>query len=220
LLRRAERNQGTQGGEIRRHLSYANVTATLALFLAMAGGAAYAVDKVNSHDVVNGTIRSIDLKNRKAVRGADVKHDTLTGSQIDEQSLNIGAVSRIGGDEDVNCDPNSASSFTTCARVELTLKKRSMVLIIVTGNQESVGGPAQAGCRITVDGVREGLGVLPGESLNDNTSPGATNGFARTFVPRSTVPIGVHHFALVCQEFSGNVRIDTPTIAVLAVGSR
>ena len=38
---------------IRRHLSYATVTATLALFLALAGGA-YAVGKVRSRDIANG----------------------------------------------------------------------------------------------------------------------------------------------------------------------
>ena len=53
--------------KIRRHFTYANVTATLALLLALGGGAAYAVDKINSRDVVNGSIRSVDLKNHKAV---------------------------------------------------------------------------------------------------------------------------------------------------------
>ena len=56
---------------IRRHLTYANVTATLALFLAL-GGAAYAIDRVHSREIANGTIKSIDLKNRKAVRAQDV----------------------------------------------------------------------------------------------------------------------------------------------------
>ena len=61
--------------KIRRHFTYANVTATLALLLALGGGAAYAVDKINSRDVVNGSIRSVDLKNHKAVRGL-----TLSGT--------------------------------------------------------------------------------------------------------------------------------------------
>ena len=69
---------------IRRHLSYANVTATLALFLALGGGA-YAIDKVSSREIANGTIKSIDLKNRKAVRAADVKRNGLTGKQIKER---------------------------------------------------------------------------------------------------------------------------------------
>ena len=54
---------------IRRHLSYANVTATVALFVALGGGA-YAVSKVNSREIANDSIKSVDLKDRKAVRGS------------------------------------------------------------------------------------------------------------------------------------------------------
>jgi hypothetical protein len=57
---------------IRRHLSYANVTATAALFVALGGGA-YAVSEVNSRDIANDSIKSVDLKDRRAVRGGDVK---------------------------------------------------------------------------------------------------------------------------------------------------
>jgi hypothetical protein len=61
------------GHGIRRHATYANVTATLALVLVLAGGTAFAVDKIRSRDIANNSIRSVDLKNRKAVRGKDVK---------------------------------------------------------------------------------------------------------------------------------------------------
>ena len=54
---------------IRKHLSYANVIATLALVLSLAGGA-YAITRVGSHDIVNDSIKSIDLKNGKAVKGS------------------------------------------------------------------------------------------------------------------------------------------------------
>jgi septal ring-binding cell division protein DamX len=64
---------------VRRHLSYANVTATICLFLVLAGGAAYAVDKINSHEITNNSIKSIDLRNRKAVKAIDVRPNTLTG---------------------------------------------------------------------------------------------------------------------------------------------
>jgi hypothetical protein len=205
--------------KIRRHLTYANVTATVALLLTVGGGAAYAVDRINSRDVVNGSIRSVDLKNHRAVRGIDVRKNSLTAHQIDERTLNLSSVARIGGAEAVNCDPNSPSVLTICARTQLDLDRRSRVLVIVTGNQESLGGPAQAGCRVTVDGTRESLGVLPGEAAHDNTSAGATNGFARTFVPPRTLSPGLHQFALACQQFSGNARIDTPTIAAVAIGT-
>ena len=203
---------------IRRHLSYANVTATLALVFAMAGGAAYAVDKVNSRDIVNASIRSIDLKNHKGVRKVDVKHDSLTGRQIDEETLKVAPIARLAGDETGNCDPDSSTTFTICTRTALFLERRSRVLVIATGNQESVGGPAEARCQVIVDGVREPLGVLPGEQSTDNTSVTATNGFARTVVPGEALGPGSHRIAFGCQEFSGNARIHESTIAVVAAG--
>jgi hypothetical protein len=198
-------------------MSYANVTATLALLFAMAGGAAYAVDKINSHDLVNGSIRSIDLKNRKAVHGVDVRRNTLTGKQIKERTLDGQAIVSLGGDETVDCIPNSFTAFSNCASTTLNLKRRSQVLVIATGNQESVGGPAQASCRMSIDGARETLSVLPGEETTKNTSGTATNGFARTLVGRS-LGAGSHQFALACRRFSGRVRIDRPTIAAIAIG--
>lgn len=77
---------------VRPKLSYANVTATLALVLALGGGTAIAVDKVGknsvgSKQVKNNSLKSADLKNGKGVKGADVAADTLGGAQINESSL-------------------------------------------------------------------------------------------------------------------------------------
>ena len=59
-------------------LTYANVMSTIAVFLALTGGLAWALDRnsVKSKHIVNGTIRSID-----------VAGDALTGGAIDESSL-------------------------------------------------------------------------------------------------------------------------------------
>jgi hypothetical protein len=164
---------------ITRHLSYANVISTVALLIALAGGTAYAVDKINSRDVVNASLKSIDLKNHRGVRDVDVKRNTLTGRQ---------------------------------------LPRPSRVLVIATGNQVSVSGPGQAECRMSVDGVRESLAVAPGEVAR-NTSPTATNGFARTLVTRR-LERGAHRFGLACRPFNGRIRIDSPTIAAVAIGTR
>lgn len=204
---------------IRRHLSYANVTATLALVIALGGSTAYAVDRVNSHDVVNGSLKSIDLKNHKGVRGIDVKHNSLTGRQINERTLRAGWLAKVNGAETLDCTPPSTIAFVNCASTRLKLEKRSRVLVIATGNEESEGAPAGAACRLSVDGVREPLAVLPGEEGTNNTSGTATNGFARTIVSDSLAP-GRHEFALSCRRFFGNVSIDSPTIAAIAIGAR
>jgi hypothetical protein len=203
--------------KIRRHLTYANVTATLALLLAISGGAAYAVDRINSHDVVNGSIRSVDLKNRKAVRGIDVRRNSLTGKQIDERRLNGSAIAQVSGVETGGCTllviPRS------CVKGTLNLSAPSRILVVATGNQESLGGPGQASCRVTIDSTAQSIAVDPGEVATDNTALTATNGFARTFVSPTPLAAGKHLVGLSCKRLLGNVRIDSPTIAAVAVGA-
>jgi hypothetical protein len=203
--------------KFRRHLTYANVTATLALVLALGGGAAYAVDKINSRDVVNGSLRSVDLKNHKAVRGVDVKHDTLTGKQINEKRLNGSSIARLVGGETGGC--TLLVTPRNCVTAKLALVRSSRVLVIATGNQESLGGPGQASCRISIDGRAQPFPADPGEVSTDNTSITATNGFARTFLSPDPLPAGQHTIALSCKRLLGSVRIDSPTIAAVAVGT-
>jgi hypothetical protein len=72
---------------IRSRLTYANVVASLALFIAL-GGVAWAAATIKSGDVVDNSLKSVDLKDGKGVQGADVVPDSLTGGAIDESSLN------------------------------------------------------------------------------------------------------------------------------------
>jgi hypothetical protein len=69
-------------------LTYANVTATLALILAL-GGTTYAATRITSQQIANGTIR-----------GVDVKKDSLTGVQINESKL--GPVNRARSAKDAD----------------------------------------------------------------------------------------------------------------------
>ena len=64
---------------IRSRISYANVLATLALFVALGGGA-YAAS------VAKNSVKSSSIKNN-AVRTADVRDNGLGGADIDEASL-------------------------------------------------------------------------------------------------------------------------------------
>jgi hypothetical protein len=66
---------------IRSHISYANVTATLALFFALAGGSAYAINEWNSSNIQNETLLSEDIKNG-TLKTDDVKNESLTGFDI------------------------------------------------------------------------------------------------------------------------------------------
>ena len=69
-------DQGTDVlSSFRKRLSYSNVTATAALFIAL-GGTSYAVIRVDSGDVVDNSLRSADLRNN-TVRGRDIRDRTL-----------------------------------------------------------------------------------------------------------------------------------------------
>ena len=56
--------------------SHATVVAYLALFVAL-GGSAYAVDTVNSSDIVDGQVKSVDVGDAE-IKSADVKDQSLT----------------------------------------------------------------------------------------------------------------------------------------------
>ena len=66
---------------IRSRLTYANVVATLALVIAVAGGTAYAANTVLSGDIVDNQVYS-----------ADVRNDGLSGGGLAAQDLQAGAV--------------------------------------------------------------------------------------------------------------------------------
>ena len=61
---------------LHKHLSFANVTACLALFVAL-GGSAYAVNTVNSSDITDGQVKSVDIGDGE-IKSADVKDQSLT----------------------------------------------------------------------------------------------------------------------------------------------
>jgi hypothetical protein len=193
------------------------VTATVALVLAIAGGAAYAVDKIHSRDIANNSVRSADLRNHKGVRGKDVRANSLKGQQIAEKTLQTGSIARIVGQQTSSCVPQSTPR--NCIATTISVSRPSKLLVLTTGNQESLGGPAHASCRISIDGVQEPLTVNPGEGLTDNTDVTATNGFARTFLSTDPVGPGQHAVALRCVRLGGQVRINEPTIAAIAIAA-
>lgn len=61
---------------VRKHLSFANVTALIALFVALGTGA-YAANTINSRDVINNSLKNKDLK-RNTIRGNKVREASLS----------------------------------------------------------------------------------------------------------------------------------------------
>ena len=86
---------------IRSNLTYANVMSTIAVFLLLGGGAAFAATKlgknsVGTKQIKNNAVTTAKIKNRAvteakiaagAVTGAQVKSGSLTGTQINAATL-------------------------------------------------------------------------------------------------------------------------------------
>lgn len=76
---------------IRKRLTYANVMSSIAVFLVLGGGAAFAATKLSKNSVgtkqlKNNAVTTAKIK-KNAVTGAKVKNNSLTGSDIDASTL-------------------------------------------------------------------------------------------------------------------------------------
>jgi hypothetical protein len=88
---------------IREKLSYANVMATIAVFIALGGGAWAAINlpkgSVGSKQLKKGSVKTKKLA-KGAVVGRKVRADSLTGASIDESTLGtVPNASRVGGSQ-------------------------------------------------------------------------------------------------------------------------
>ncbi len=81
----------------RPSLTYANVVSTLALFLALGGGAAFAASKIRSGDIAPGAVRTADVFKRAIVSGklavGAVRSNQIADGAVGSQQVGDGAVS-------------------------------------------------------------------------------------------------------------------------------
>lgn len=80
----------------RSHVTYANVTATLALVVALTTGTAYAAATVTSADIVNGTVAQVDVAANSlgtrvikdgGVKAQDLRDGAVGASQVADFTL-------------------------------------------------------------------------------------------------------------------------------------
>jgi hypothetical protein len=71
--------------KLRTRLTYANVMATVAVFIAL-GGSSYAAITVTGKNVKNSSLTGKDLKDR-SLTGKDIKKSSLTTTEVKDRSL-------------------------------------------------------------------------------------------------------------------------------------
>ncbi len=112
--------------KVRGHLSYANVIASIALFVALGGGA-YAVAKhrVGTNQIKKGAVRTKQL-HAGAVTGFKTQNDSLTGQQINESTLGtVPNSSKVNGSQVIQVSyraPANSAEQTLFTLAGLTVK--------------------------------------------------------------------------------------------------
>jgi hypothetical protein len=173
--------------KLRQHLTYANVIATLALFVAL-GGSSYAALRVGSREIADNSIRSRDVRNHSLTRH-DVARNTLDGTVIRESRLGrvprasvADDASRLGGlaaaDLKVKCPADTLPIAGVCVE---TQPRPAVPYNTAVVQCSRVGNPPGAGRRLPTHGeLRAGLqgfdlaagGELTGEVYPSQSTPG------------------------------------------------
>jgi hypothetical protein len=173
--------------KLRQHLTYANVTATVALFVAL-GGSSYAAVRVGSREIADNSIRSRDVKNNSLTRH-DLARNTLDGSVIRESRLarvpravSADNAGRLGGMQAAEFKVRCPAETLAIADLCVERQPRAAVAYGSAVNQCSVAGlPPGPGRRLPTHGelqaALQGLSLAPGGELTgdvwaSSTSPG------------------------------------------------
>lgn len=111
---------------MRKHLSFANVTSLLALFVAL-GGTSYAVATIGTKQIKNNSVRGVDVRNG-TLTSRDIKRGSLGGKAIKESALGtVPRAGRVGGKTasqlalrcPIGTAPNMGSCIETSPRAAL-----------------------------------------------------------------------------------------------------
>jgi hypothetical protein len=183
---------------LRRHLSYANVMATLAVFIAL-GGSSYAALTITGRDIKDGSLTHRELK-----------RNTLGGTRIKESRLGKVRRARNADRLDgltaarllVRCPSKTVPVSDVC--VEATARAAAPYRI-AAGICEGINRPATPGRRLpshdelmTAIGD-SGIALAPGGELTRNVYPSADPGRVDVLV----ITDDVGNVAVTSDTFTG-----------------
>jgi hypothetical protein len=131
----------THVSRLARKLTYANVMATVAVFLAL-GGVGYAASKINGKQILKHSIPAGKLKQR-TLGSNQVKKDGLTGTVIDESTLSIVPQAQSAASATTATSAKSAETATSAeSATKAANAEDSETLEGVTAEELEVSCPA------------------------------------------------------------------------------
>jgi hypothetical protein len=78
---------------IRQRLTYANVMSSIAVFLVLGGGAAYAAKKIGSNELRGASVTTAKIK-RNAVTAAKIKRNAVTAAKIKKNAITTAKIKK------------------------------------------------------------------------------------------------------------------------------
>ena len=135
--------------KLRARLTYANVVATLALFIAL-GGVSYGAIRVGSKSIANNSVRTQDLRNNdirskdirnRTIIGRDVLTNTITGLQVREASLGkVRDADKLDGQESATFRDHCPMGTTAHAGVCIEVAARAAATLSAASRACGVAG--------------------------------------------------------------------------------
>jgi len=194
---------------ITRRLTYANVVATIALVIAVGGGAAYAANTVFSADIVDGEVKTADIATN-AVRTGEIANNQIRTADVRELDGFFEGAANAGV-----CQADSGTP-TTCLSAPITLERPGRLLVNMTSSWHTfeldTGAAGQDAtlvrgrCFLTVDGAQIGDAQAAGErSAGQSTHPDNAPGSMAITALSGPLAAGGHTASLVCTEEDGDL---------------
>jgi hypothetical protein len=171
-----------------RRLTYANVIATLALFLALGGGAVWAANKASTK-IGTGKIKPNAITAGKikanAVTASKIRENAVTGAKIREGAVNFGKLAAgtnvvaTATSSPVSVDGASAAAVNFSAPISFTPAAGTVDLMSVEARATNLGRSGAEPCRVQ---------ILP---LVNGTEWGGAPLVLSAFAPNGENPSGV-----------------------------
>jgi len=163
-------------------LNYANVVATIALFLAIGGGAAFAASKIKT-----GQIAKNAIKKNQLAKNSVTKDDFVKGALIVSKATSSGALLNVAP-----TPPATGVPLTLSGKTTFTPKKGRVGLLLgeVKGTVQAAAPPAGCDPAIRVQVNGENAFFLFLDDVPDN-STAPSSGAPFQDADRASAPIGL-----------------------------
>jgi predicted permease len=191
----------------RRRLTYGNVVATLALFLALSGGAVWAANKITSKQIGKGAVKNKNLA-KNAVKAKNLAKGSVTSAKLGKNAVNNAAIAdgvvnfaKLAAGTNVIASStagplpaNQKSSTTVSFNPPLTVTPApGQPLTVNIEARGTLSQPGEEGCSVIILPTVNGNPMVIGEVLSLQSPDNPPEAFFPNGIPVASIsfPVGL-----------------------------